>query len=51
MSDSAESARGIGHFKIETFSRLSGILWGVNLFIGTNMVLNTLEKFLAHYVR
>ena len=25
MPDSAESARGIGHFKIVTFSRLSGI--------------------------
>ena len=24
MADSAESARGIGHFKIATFSRLSG---------------------------
>ena len=26
MADSAELARGIGHFKIATFSRLSGIV-------------------------
>ena len=31
MTDSTELARGIGHFKIATFSRLSSILYSVRV--------------------